>query len=117
MAEQLNLFSDNELWELEFPDYRPGASLEERFWIFHNANPHVMTNIANRALALKRRGIQHFGIAAIFESMRYDAAIKTGGDTYKLNNSYRAFYARQVMKSWPELEGFFELREQTSKRG
>lgn len=32
------------------------------------------------------------------------------GDEYKLNNDYRAFYARLLMANEPELAGFFETR-------
>ena len=35
---------------------------------------------------------------------------------FKLNNNYRAFYARAFMKKYPEYAGFFRLREQTSEK-
>lgn len=31
---------------------------------------------------------------------------------YSLNNSYRAFYARLIMRNAPDLDGFFEVRAQ-----
>jgi hypothetical protein len=37
----------------------------------------------------------------------------TGG--YKLNNNYRALYARKIMEQEPDLDGLFEIRERTTE--
>lgn len=100
--------------ELVKPDYGEGMTIDERFEVFHKANPHVYDLIHQRALALRRRGIKRFGLAAIYEGLRYDYAVQTGGDKFKLNNDYRAIYSRMIMENDPELAGFFEKRERTS---
>lgn len=115
MEEQLDLFSDQDIYRLVDVTYDAGSSLKQRFMKFHEANPHVYQAIVKKALALQRNGISRFGIAAIFETLRYDAALQTGGDSFKLNNSYRAFYSRLIMKNFWELDGFFETRIQKSK--
>lgn len=85
----------------------------DRFQAFHHANPWVMTHLVAMARRLKDRGIEHYGIAALWEVMRYDWAIRTDDPTsqLKLNNDYRAYYAREIMRFYPDLDGFFSIRK------
>lgn len=73
----------------------------------------TVRSATERALSLRRRGFERFGIAAIFEAMRYDAALRLGPDSegFKLNNSFRSLVAREIMATVPELVDFFETRE------
>jgi hypothetical protein len=91
----------------------PYASrLERRFWAFHAANPQVYRELERRALALHRvKPRLKFGIALVYESMRYDAAIKTTGDVWKLNQDWRSRYARLLVEKRPELRGVVRTRE------
>jgi hypothetical protein len=113
--EQKNLFDEDILEPLNPVQYDPELTLKERFVHFHQANPHVYREIKRRSLILHDQGIRRFGIKAIFEAMRFDHAVRTGGDSYKMNNNHAPFYARLVMKTTPVLEGFFQIREQTSE--
>lgn len=106
---------DYDLEPINKVPYEPEDTIEDKFIKFHQANPHVYHLLVSRSLALFERGFKHFGIAAIFESLRYDAALKTGGDKYKLSNDYRAFYARIIMANVAALDGFFTIKEQTFK--
>ena len=38
------------------------------------------------------------------------------GADFKLNDHFHSRYARTIMKQYPELEGFFELRELRAER-
>jgi len=114
MNNQLDLFPERVLDPIQIVSHDPDSTLEERFYEFHAANPHVYTVIVKKALALRERGITHFGMKAIFESLRYDAALQTGGDEYRLNNNYTAFYARLIMRNTAVLKDFFETREQSA---
>lgn len=99
------------------PEKGEGSSnLERQFLRFHELNPHVYNMIVKIAFELKRRGIKKTGISMIFERMRWLWALQTRGDDYKLNNSYRAFYARKVMAENPELDGMFQTRIQKHKK-
>lgn len=89
-------------------------TLAEQFRAFHEANPEVYEELRDLALGLRRRGRTRYGIASLFEVLRWQRALKTQGDVFKLNNNYRAFYARLLMEREPDLAGFFETREQTS---
>lgn len=83
---------------------------EQRFEAFHKQNPHVYDIIVQIALDLRGRGFQRGGIRMIYERIRWLYAIQTQGDAYKLNDHYHSYYARLVMATVPELDGFFETR-------
>lgn len=90
---------------------KPGETIEERFEAFHAANPHVAETLAQMALELRRRGWKRYGIAALWEVLRFQRAMQTdSNEPYKLNNDFRALYARLLMQQYPELDGFFEIR-------
>ena len=83
---------------------------DAKFAEFHAENPHVYDQLEAIALQVYRSGVPHFGISAIFERLRWISRFETAGDPYKLNNTYRAFYARLLMDRNPCLAEFFELR-------
>lgn len=78
-------------------------------------NPAVYDELCRIALALRRRGRERWGIGGLFEVLRWQRAMTTTDEDFKLNNNYRAFYARDLMDREPELDNFFELRAQTSR--
>lgn len=90
------------------------ATIDERFADFHKANPHIYDRIVFFARVLKRRGINRCSINLIFERMRWDRLTQTTGKPYKLNNNFRACYAREVMANEPDLRGFFATRPRRS---
>jgi hypothetical protein len=88
----------------------PGLTIEEAFEAFHAANPHVYHALVSMAWQAKDRGIRRVGIGMMFEVLRWNHALRTGGDEFKLNNNYRSYYARRIMLDDPRLEGLFETR-------
>lgn len=93
-------------------DHAPGAhTIDEAFEEFHRANPKVFSGLVDLAREAKERGAQHYGIAALFEVLRWNSGkITPDDDGYKLNNNLRAVYARRIMAAHPELDGFFRTR-------
>ena len=95
-------------------------TLRERFDRFHRANPHVFERL--RAMALEQRAavaartpkdkpVPSLGsMAQLFEVLRYQASLTTAGDDFKLNNSFRAFYVRELERRSPTLLGWFRKR-------
>ena len=84
---------------------------------FHGENPQVWDLFVRFTMELINRGFQHYSVNAIFERIRWEVD-SVGGDgksTFKLNNNYRAFYARRFHKVYPQHEGFFRTRRQTSQ--
>lgn len=89
---------------------RPGESHAEGFARFHAENPEVLTKLVELADLGRSRGVTRWGIGRLFEKLRWDHAIATRGETFALNNNYRAFYVRLILARRPDLEGFFEMR-------
>lgn len=87
-----------------------GLTIEEAFEAFHAANPHVYQTLVRMAWEAKNRGVRKVGIGMMFEVLRWNHALQTGGDDFKLNNNYRSYYARRIMMDDPRLEGIFETR-------
>lgn len=88
------------------------GSIERDFWAFHGANPHVYTRLVELARAWRqRRGERKLGIGMLFEVLRWQVAMQTTGDDFKLNNNYRSYYARLIMDRERDLAGVFETRQ------
>lgn len=86
---------------------------EAAFRRFHEENPHVYERLKRLAFKLKVRGVDRWGMKALYEILRYEEAVATNSPAalYRLNNNFTALYARMLMEQEPDLEGFFELRQ------
>ena len=83
---------------------------------FHRANPIVWQYFVRFTKMMIAKGFKNYSVNAVFERIRWE--IDAGGDgvsAFKLNNNYRAFYARAFMKQYPEHDGFFRTRIQTTE--
>lgn len=88
------------------------GTIQERFEAYHAAHPEVYAHLLHLAVNLRRRGWKHYGIRTLWETMRHNFDVQRDeGEAYKLNDQYTSRYARLLMESTPELEGFFEVRE------
>lgn len=102
--------------QLAFPDLTRAPvgtallSIEQRFARFHADNPHVYLELRRLALDLVRRGHQRIGIGMLTEVLRWSAMTTRGDDAYKINNDYRALYARLLADNEPALADVFEFR-------
>ena len=107
---QLQLLPLEELQQTTQPKVAREATIQERFEAFHAQNPQVYAAYRSVALQMVRSGVKQYGISGLTEILRWQFAIQTQGDSFKINNSFRSLYARMLAKNEPELEGFFELR-------
>lgn len=90
----------------------PTDKIETAFAAFHRANPAIYLELEQRCLRLQfNPRAKRIGVALLFESMRYDQLAETTGDDYKLNNNYRALYARLLIHRQPWLATRLEIRE------
>lgn len=80
---------------------------------FDRENPHVKVELVKLIVQLKGRGHVVYSIRGLFEVLRFRRAMETADrfSEWKLNNNYCSYYARQIMKEYPEHEGFFRLRD------
>lgn len=90
--------------------------IEREFNEFHAQHPEVYMQLVGLARTWKKNGTAKLGIATLFEVLRWNSHLNPERDAgYKLNNNYRALYARKIMEREPDLKGIFEIRERTAK--
>jgi len=84
--------------------------LVKAFRVFHRQNPAVYRLFNRFAREAVDSGRPYFGVAMIWERMRWYTLVETVGDPIKLNNNHRAYYARLWMHENPQHAGFFRTR-------
>ena len=83
-----------------------------KFWKFHIDNPHIYHRLVDLAVQLKENGVEQYGMGSLFEVLRWHWATGTArGEEFKLNNNYRPFYARLIMKNVTSLDDFLAIRD------
>lgn len=89
-------------------------TLYDQFLEYHAENPHIYERICKYADEAISAGREHIGIGMLFERIRWYTAVEARGrpDGLKLNNNFRAFYARMWLADHPERPDFFETRRQ-----
>ena len=90
--------------------------MAEQCTAFHERHPEVWDLFVQFTNEMIQKGFRNYSVNAIFERIRWEK--DAGGDgtsSFKLNNNYRALYARRFMRMYPEHQGFFRTREQTSE--
>lgn len=93
-------------------------TLEEKFEEFDRQHPEVYRALVRLAREWVSVGGSKLGIATLFERLRWEwhVAGLRDSDGYKLNNSYRALYARKIMALEPDLVDLFETRVLSTER-
>ncbi len=101
-------------WDRAHPRRRsPVGNLDDLFetWLATPVGRRLAVEAERRALVLHGQGVRHWGIGAIWESIRFDWTIAGDPDAeFKANNNHRSRLARRIMGQNPTLSGFFELR-------
>ena len=89
--------------------------IDRKFMEFHTNNPHIMDAIIRYTRQLKSAGRKHFGMAAVFERIRWDYAVqlkRTENDKgFKISNDFRSRYARLIEQLHPEFKGFYKTKQ------
>ena len=85
---------------------------------FHKANPEVARLFMHFTKQMISRGFRNYSVSAVFERIRWetDQADTEGRSSFKVNNNYKAWYARRFMEAFPEHDGFFRTRSRTSEK-
>jgi hypothetical protein len=88
-------------------------TLDDKFFQYHDNNPHVFKLFVRFAREAKNAGFKHYGMHTIMHRVRWHINVETNDeDGYKMNNNYSSRYARLLMQKHPEeFEGFFNLRK------
>jgi len=81
---------------------------------FHKSNPEVWNLFRRFVFEKINAGYAHYGAGAIMERVRWESDRGAGEPALKINNNFRAFYAREFEELYPIHKGFFRSRVQTS---
>ncbi len=83
----------------------------EAFERFDAENPVVWAKFKEFTRQAIDAGLKHFGVAAIWERLRWWSAFETVGDPFKLNNNWRAWFSRKFAEEFPIHAKFFLTRD------
>lgn len=87
-------------------------AISQRFEEFHRENPRVYRTLVELARAwVQKTGRHELGIASLYERARWELVLATNDPDFKLNNDFRAYYARLIMIQESDLQDLFELRK------
>jgi len=84
--------------------------LLKKFEKYHKENRAVFLGFTRLAIKMKSAGHSKYSHVTIIEALRWSIDIK-GGKPFKINNDFKALYARLMIHYWPHFEGFFSLRK------
>ena len=83
---------------------------EDDFLKYHRENPQIYEAFKQFTTKAIERGHKNWSAEAIFNVMRWETGIE-GNDEFKINNNYKALYARLFMRDYPKYAGFFRIRK------
>lgn len=94
-------------------------AIEQAYQEWDAAHPEVRWELEQLCREWIRAGRSRWSIDGVFEVVRWQRHLHGIRDAagFKLNNNYRALYARDLLLTHPEWGGLFELRTRVSERG
>lgn len=109
---ELGLLWD-EVPELVRPQYEADLSIQERFAVWHSANPWIFQALVRLAKDLRNRGQQRVSVKMLVEILRWSFIRVSEQDAphLRINNSFSSRYVRMIVENVPELADAFETRE------
>ncbi|WP_339667264.1 hypothetical protein [uncultured Marinobacter sp.] len=84
---------------------------------FHSEHPEVWDLFVRFTQEKINRGFKHYSARGIFHRIRWETEEPSyqAGKEFKLNDHYSPFYARSFHRIYPQHDGFFRTRRQTSQ--
>ena len=86
------------------------SARKARFDAHCHDHPDVYLMLVIFARKARQAGHNRYSVNTIWERLRWHSDVEARCGGYKLNNNFRALYARKVMAEHADLAGFFELR-------
>lgn len=100
-----------ELFPIVVSAHTQTETIEERFEVFHQQNPHIYRNLVSLARIMRRAGRTRISMKLLFERLRWEYQVRAeSDDAYEINNDYTSRYSRLIMAQCPDLVGLFETR-------
>jgi len=95
------------------PERTAGLTIQQKFEAFDAANPQVGQLLTSMARSMKSRGRTRIGIGMLYEVLRWNYYLNNSdpNSDFKLSNNYRSRYARKIMETHKDMDGFITTRE------
>lgn len=74
----------------------------DKFIIFDRENPNVYKLYKKFAFQIIKKGYNRIGSKMIIERIRWETAINTNDEHFKINNNNSPYYARKFCVEFPE---------------
>jgi hypothetical protein len=84
--------------------------LQREFDRFDEENPEVWSLFCQFAQQAINAGRTQLSASLITERIRWETTVVTNGD-FKINNNYRAYYARKFAAQFPQYADYFRFRQ------
>lgn len=91
-------------------DPRQRLSYADLWALVMSERPEVYREFERFTLQAIAAGATRVGAKAVWERMRWERMVTTGGDEWKLNNNLTAYAAREFQRRHPHHAGVFETR-------
>lgn len=93
------------------PTYEPEQSLADRYAAFISANPNVLDVFEALTAQWLNAGHDRVGLKAVAEKARWESGLRMSAE-WKINNSFVAFIARDLLVRRPEWSNAITTRAQ-----
>jgi hypothetical protein len=85
--------------------------LKREFHTFDQDNPQIWKWIVQYTFQAIDAGRTTLSISLIIERVRWEVYVTTrSNDGFKISNNHRAYYARKIMRRYPQYKGYFNTR-------
>ena len=88
-----------------------GVSIRDAFDKFHKDNPHIYLAFENQVMKAIERGREKISAKLIINWIRWNMFIESNDISFRINDAYQAYYAREFVKHHPEHANIFEFRK------
>lgn len=88
----------------------PKSDPKAKWWEWHKLNPHIYKEFEYLAFQLIKSGVKKSSAWLVINQMRWNYAIQTKGDKFKISNDYIAYYTRLFQHYNPDYKNFFTTK-------
>jgi hypothetical protein len=92
------------------------TSTRQRWLEWHQANPHVYELFKAFTFQAIDRGHERLSAWLVVNRIRWETAVETNGEDFKISNNFIAYYARLFMEEHPRYRGFFRTKPLKEER-
>jgi len=88
-----------------------GVSIREGFQKFNTENPHIFEEFEKQVFRAIEKGRKKISAKLIINWIRWNRFLDSSDKSFKINDAYQSYYAREFVNKYPEYNGIFEMRK------